>query len=289
MRPHAVRTTALLLAVLALPTAAAYPDPDKAPGTHPMPCLDAYGRRIVFDFIGLLEEPWPTQVEGGGCDVYKATSAHAVLVLVRDTDGESLESYALHLFERWGIGDDERDDGVLLLYVQQGTSGRPELRLEVGYGLEGVLNGRASAAIIDEVVAAHADAVAAGDGEAAATGYALAKGMLLVDTALLESYDDGFPQPVREPRGWSALGWPTIALLVVVFLLVAGGAARSSRRWGYRSNDAAWAGVLAWLLLRGGGRGGGGFGGGGWGGGGGFGGGGFGGGRSGGGGGSGRF
>src|SRR5437588_12426149 len=54
-------------------------------------------------------------------------------------DDDSLEDYAVALFKKWGIGHGtKRDDGILVLFVP-GTPGHRKIRIEVGYGLEGVL------------------------------------------------------------------------------------------------------------------------------------------------------
>jgi uncharacterized protein len=51
----------------------------------------------------------------------------------------SLEEYAVALFKKWGLGHGtKRDDGVLLLFVP-GKPGHRKIRIEVGYGLEGIL------------------------------------------------------------------------------------------------------------------------------------------------------
>ena len=51
----------------------------------------------------------------------------------------SLEDYAVRLVEKWGLGHGKkRDDGLLVLFVP-GRPGHRKIRIEVGYGLEGVL------------------------------------------------------------------------------------------------------------------------------------------------------
>jgi len=52
---------------------------------------------------------------------------------------DSLEDYAVALFKKWGLGHGtKRDDGLLVLFVP-GPSGHRKIRIEVGYGLEGIL------------------------------------------------------------------------------------------------------------------------------------------------------
>src|SRR5438105_4800324 len=52
---------------------------------------------------------------------------------------DALEDYAVALFKKWGIGHGtKRDDGILVLFVP-GTPGHRKIRIEVGYGLEGIL------------------------------------------------------------------------------------------------------------------------------------------------------
>ena len=226
--------------------------------------------------------------------MYAKTHAHFVLVTVEDTDGEILENYALHLFEKWGIGQRDVNDGLLLLYVHnysvQGGGGA--VRVEVGYGLEGVVNSRVSMDAIRLMQRAKQQALDADQGEEVALSFALATGSAYLLTTLDEKYVDGsFPAP--EPRGGPSFGFSVgVWILLIVLFLVLSAASRTRRGWGYRGHRDQWStGLGAYFaasildeMMRGG-RGGGGMGGGGFGGGGG----GFGGGRSGGGGGSGRL
>src|SRR5260370_9429627 len=50
-------------------------------------------------------------------------------------DGSDIESYAVDLFKKWGIGDKASNRGVLILYAIDDRKSR----IEVGYGLEPIL------------------------------------------------------------------------------------------------------------------------------------------------------
>jgi len=65
---------------------------------------------------------------------HKTGNQIAVLTLP-SLEGENLEEYANQVFRTWGLGQKVKNNGVLLLVA---TSDR-KLRIEVGYGLEGVL------------------------------------------------------------------------------------------------------------------------------------------------------
>lgn len=63
------------------------------------------------------------------------TSHEIAVVTVPSLDGAPVEDYAVRLFKDWGIGQAKRDNGVLVLVAPN----EREMRIEVGYGLEGVL------------------------------------------------------------------------------------------------------------------------------------------------------
>lgn len=71
------------------------------------------------------------------------------LLLVATTQPESIEQYAMRVAEQWKLGREKIDDGVLLIIAKDDRT----LRIEVGYGLEGVLNDAFSKRIISELIA----------------------------------------------------------------------------------------------------------------------------------------
>jgi uncharacterized protein len=287
----------LVLGILVLPSivsAASFPDPEGSPKYYDSSCTATYDRRFVYDYVGALDAETAQAIENAACETYAKTSAHFVLVSVADTGDESLEGYALHLFERWGIGARDANDGILLLYVgaYEPSGGASALRVEVGYGLEGTINGHVSADAIRLMQDTKRDALDRGDDEATAKSIAMGVGAGYILGTMDEKYVDGhFPDPVAAeasaPPWWF---WVVVAVMAFALLQGFARAAHGPRGWGYQTgSSSAWQGAVAGALVSSMFRRGGGGGGGGWGGGGGFGGGGFGGGRSGGGGGSGGF
>lgn len=282
---------AILLVALLVPGALAYPDPARVPSYQDSRCYAEHSKRFVHDYIGAVDAEHARMIEGAACDIYAKTSAHFVLVAVEDTEGEVLENYAIHLFEQWGIGTADENDGLLLLYVRdyKVEGGGGAVRVEVGYGLEGVVNAVVSRDAIDAMVDAKARALDAGEPESWALSYALAIGSHYLLSTLDAQYVDGrFPPPdaaglLVDPPWW----FYVLVLLVILMLVAALAASEAPRRgrpgWGYRHNAPAWQHGLGGPFVGGlarGGLGGGGFRGGG---------GSFGGGRSGGGGGRGRL
>ena len=70
------------------------------------------------------------------------------VLAVPSTRPEPIEQYALRAAEQWRLGRSKVDDGVLLVIARDDRT----LRIEVGYGLEGVLNDLTVNRIINETI-----------------------------------------------------------------------------------------------------------------------------------------
>lgn len=106
----------------------------------------------VFDYGNMLKPEEAQLIRIAGNYIRAKSKAELVVVTVESLDGMVLEDYAHELFNTWGIGDKEKNNGVLLLVNKEttlaGTSGR--VRIEVGYGLEGALPDSVCGRILDE-------------------------------------------------------------------------------------------------------------------------------------------
>lgn len=71
-----------------------------------------------------------------------------VVVTVPDRQGVPIEDYGYQLGRQWGIGQKGKDNGALLIVSRDDR----QLRIEVGYGLEGVLTDAQSWVIINQVI-----------------------------------------------------------------------------------------------------------------------------------------
>lgn len=71
-----------------------------------------------------------------------------VVVTLDNLRGYEIEEYALELARHWGIGHKDYDDGVLLIVAPN----ERQVRIEVGYGLEGVLTDAKSSEIIRHIL-----------------------------------------------------------------------------------------------------------------------------------------
>jgi len=65
----------------------------------------------------------------------QASGQQVVVVTVPTLDGQAIEEYGYQLGRHWGIGRAGEDDGTLLIVA----AAERQIRIEVGYGLEGTL------------------------------------------------------------------------------------------------------------------------------------------------------
>ena len=89
----------------------------------------------VNDYANILSEKTKNYILEKSVALQKATKAQIVVVTIPSLYGENLEEYATELFRKFGIGDKEENNGLLLLLTLE----ERQFRIEVGYGLEGVL------------------------------------------------------------------------------------------------------------------------------------------------------
>ncbi len=89
----------------------------------------------VNDFAHTLQPQVVQQLDAELSQFEASTSNQIAVAIVPDMGGDYVEHYAEELFKTWGIGQKNRDNGVLLLISMQDHA----VRIEVGYGLEGAL------------------------------------------------------------------------------------------------------------------------------------------------------
>ncbi|HSO19102.1 MAG TPA: TPM domain-containing protein, partial [Desulfosarcina sp.] len=82
-------------------------------------------------------------------DHERRTTDQVAVLTVAGLEGESIENYALQVFEAWQLGRKERDNGVLLVVAPRDR----RMRIEVGYGLEGRLTDLEAGRIVRNVMA----------------------------------------------------------------------------------------------------------------------------------------
>lgn len=127
----AVTTLLLLLPIVAF----AYSSPGKPAG-------------YVNDFANIIDAGTKSSIEGKLQTLDRVSGIQVSVVTVKSLGGDTIENYAVQLFQEWGIGRAKRDTGVLLLVAPN----EREVKIEVGYGLEGDLTDIQSGIIIRNII-----------------------------------------------------------------------------------------------------------------------------------------
>jgi uncharacterized protein len=109
------------------------------------PRADGY----VTDRAGLLSSSARSELETVLRSFEDKTSNQVVVATFPSLEGDSLEDFSMRLAEAWKAGQKKRDNGVIFLIFKNDR----KMRIEVGYGLEGVLPDALAGQIISQVVA----------------------------------------------------------------------------------------------------------------------------------------
>ena len=103
---------------------------------------------FVNDFAEILTTEQKQLLEMKISNFEKETSNELSVVIISNLGGDTIENFAVKLFEDWGIGKNKKDNGVLLLVASEDR----KMRIEVGYGLEGALTDAQSFWIIQNIL-----------------------------------------------------------------------------------------------------------------------------------------
>lgn len=175
----------------------------------------------VNDFAGVIPGEYKNKMEIITRELERKTGAAVVVVTIKTTGDMDYNEYANRLYERWGIGKKGVDEGVLILNAVEDRT----IRIEVGYGLEGILPDGLCGEIRDRYIIPFLQKGEYGEG--------LLNGMLAVVSIIAEDkgvtitgeMPKSLPTGTRRisGRGGMGIGGLIITLIVILMLLSRGG------------------------------------------------------------------
>ena len=102
----------------------------------------------VTDLTGTLSVSQQAELEKSLAAFEAKKGSQIAILLVPTTQPESIEQFSMRVAESWKLGRKGVDDGVLILVAKNDRS----LRIEVGYGLEGVVPDVVAKRIVSEII-----------------------------------------------------------------------------------------------------------------------------------------
>ena len=113
----------------------------------PVPKLSAR----VTDLTGTLTQQQRVSLEERLAAFEARKGSQVVVLIVPTTRPEAIEQFSIRVAEQWKIGRKGTDDGVILVVARDDR----EVRIEVGYGLEGAIPDAIAHRIIEEQIVPH--------------------------------------------------------------------------------------------------------------------------------------
>ncbi|MFA6172750.1 MAG: TPM domain-containing protein [Kiritimatiellales bacterium] len=102
----------------------------------------------VSDFAHVMNPADRAATEKLLAELEQKTGAQVAVVTMKSLQGGQIDDFAVRLFERWKIGQKGKDNGLLLIAAIEDR----KMRIETGYGFEGVLPDAAAGRLIDQVI-----------------------------------------------------------------------------------------------------------------------------------------
>ena len=109
------------------------------------------GSECVYDEAGVFTPEQKADLIRRIEAAWDANQGALVVVALKTLHGGEINDFANKLFQQWGIGQEGKDNGVLLLAAIEDR----KVRIEPGYGFEGVLTDARCGRILDEHILPH--------------------------------------------------------------------------------------------------------------------------------------
>jgi uncharacterized protein len=165
----------------------------------------------VSDYAGVFTPAQKAQLEGFLRSAKQQTSAEIAVVVIPSLEDESLDDFTNVLFERWRVGRADKNNGIMILTAINDR----KIRIEVGYGLEGILPDAKVGRIVDEhiIPSFRAGRVA----EGLSSGAAAIAGIIAKDAGVtLTGGNALIHQPRERKQSVGSLIFTIIMLLILI-------------------------------------------------------------------------
>ena len=89
----------------------------------------------VYDYVNLLSDSQKSILEQKLIRYADSTSSQIVVAIISSTEGENINFLGAQWGQKWGIGQDKKDNGILVLLARDDR----RIAINTGYGVEGLL------------------------------------------------------------------------------------------------------------------------------------------------------
>ncbi len=105
-------------------------------------------QKAVYDYINLLSSSQQNSLSQKLKHYADSTSTQIVIAVISSTNGEGINYLGAQWGQKWGIGQDGKDNGILLLLAKDDR----KVAINTGYGVEGSITDALSKQIIEQVI-----------------------------------------------------------------------------------------------------------------------------------------
>jgi len=131
-----------LLAAISLFLVFFYVQPVFANDPYPAP------QGLINDFANVIPPAYEERMDALAREVLEKAEAALTVVTLQDIGGASIDEYTNKLYEQWGVGKKGEDRGAMILVALK----ERKVRIEIGYGLEGIIPDGMAGQIRDQAI-----------------------------------------------------------------------------------------------------------------------------------------
>jgi uncharacterized protein len=180
--------------------------------------------KLVNDFVGGLMSPDQIEALERKLVAYNdSTSTQIVIAIVKTIQPYEAADYALQLGREWGVGQKDKNNGLILLWVP----GERKVSIQTGYGMEGAIPDIVASRIIREIIAPNFKELQYFDG-------------LNLATDEIIKYASGEYQAEETTDDGSFVGFLIMFIMLIIIFWVIGKSNKNNRGGGMLNEDRTW-------------------------------------------------
>lgn len=203
-----------------------------------------------LDEENLLDESTKENINKTNRQLEDKTGSQVIVMTLPNPEGLEGNYYGTEIFNAWKIGDQKKDNGVLILLLMSDQEGQNQINIITGYGIEGRLNDGKIGRIIDSFML---DDLRDGNySKALNEGFNAVVGEICAEYDIeLEKDYTGYQDELANSNDEGGISLGTIVFIIIMFIVISniinnnnnyrgGGAFRRRRRYTYPRFGPGW-------------------------------------------------